>query len=26
VRMGLTPFELYYKPQGLVAAVAKALE
>jgi CubicO group peptidase (beta-lactamase class C family) len=26
VRMGLTPFKLYYKPQGLVAAVVKALE
>jgi len=26
VRMGLTPFALYYKPQGLVAAAVKALE
>lgn len=26
VRMGLTPFKLAYKPQGLVAALAKALE
>lgn len=26
VRMGLTPFKLAYKPQGLVAAVAKVLE
>jgi CubicO group peptidase (beta-lactamase class C family) len=26
VRMGLTPFRLAYKPQGLVAAVAKAVE
>jgi CubicO group peptidase (beta-lactamase class C family) len=25
VRMGLTPFKLAYKPQGLVAAVAKAV-
>ena len=24
VRMGLTPFKLAYKPQGLVAALAKA--
>ena len=26
VRMGLTPFKLAYKPQGLVAALAKAVE
>jgi CubicO group peptidase (beta-lactamase class C family) len=26
VRMGLTPFNRYYKPQGLVAAVVKAVE
>lgn len=26
VRMGLTPFNLFYKPQGLVAALAKAME
>lgn len=25
VRMGLTPFDLFYKPQGLVAALAKAM-
>jgi CubicO group peptidase (beta-lactamase class C family) len=25
VRMGLTPFDRFYKPQGLVAAVAKAV-
>ena len=26
VRMGLTPFNLAYKPQGLVSALAKAVE
>jgi hypothetical protein len=26
VRMGLTPAKLRYQPQGLVAAVVKALE
>ena len=26
VRMGLTPFNLAYKPQGLVSKLAKAME